>query len=171
MKRKLFSLLALALLTALLLVGCDHAGENESTSSETTTTTPEIIYRPDLAWSLSGEKIAMTLVLPQAGTFFIRFEPSDELLSNEATKYAIQFEFYDVDENAEMKLTYDEESLIAYMADQGIEEVGEAGGYDEPVFAVTWAQLNELDCVAIQDAMGISHEYGLDVWLAKGITE
>lgn len=166
MKNKPLTLLTLALFGVLLLTGCG-IGDNEPPSSDTAAATSEIVYRPELVWATPDSSFAYDTYIVSAGDIRPMFDPNEDS-ATEPSRYAVYFTHYDADEDGVQKV-YDREGLIAYMAEQGIEEVGEAGGFDDPVFAVTWAQLNALDCVAMQEAMGVSHEYGLDACLAKGI--
>lgn len=189
MKKSIIALIPLVLLSSLLLTGCEVSDQEYSSSSQVTTTVttpitttvttstttpsgttdpvtdpPDILYRPDLIWEETyGFSHIMDDYIPEAGVIDIRFEMPDEHLQlinvPLDAKYAVHFMIYSSDT--------DWEALTAYLADLGIEEVGEAGGYKIPVYAISMDQLKSLDCATIQEAAGASTEYGIDVHLTS----
>ncbi len=124
---------------------------------------PEDFYRPDLIWwDVPGNRIEVFTgdTQPSEGEVLIRFVPPQG--ATETDRYAVWFWYYDyTDEGLK---TINEEGMIEYLTGLGWEEVGKDGGYSYPVFAATYAQMEALDCQALQNAMGISTDVGLDIY-------
>ncbi len=124
---------------------------------------PENFYRPDLIWGGVFLTYPHIDYIPSSGELLLR-DPYPTGMTA-ADRCAFCFVHYDYTDDGVMK-EINEEGMIEYLTGLGWEEVGKDGGYSYPIFAATQAQLEALDCKALQNAMGISTDIGLDVQLA-----
>lgn len=194
MKRRVLSLLALALVGTFLFTGCDSAPAPDVTAIPPRSTDstrrivstqstkpilepqpPVINYRPDLVWATFlgyGNDSIGDLYIPRIGTLENRFlswpvdsEDHRHNLKPEDEKRAFAIYFGYYGGDAYYP---NWDALVDYLAERGIEEVGREGGFRIPVFAMTMDQLESLDCITLQTVMEIPTEpYGLDVMLSS----
>ena len=110
--------------------------------------------RPDIIWGGPG---IIDMSVPRPGT--VRYTTLAEFipLSYPNTLRAFTLHFYsETEESANDK-------LIAYLTGEGFELLGTDAITKWPIFAGTGRAIDSLDCTAIQNAIGCSTEYGIDV--------
>ncbi|MGM9648022.1 MAG: hypothetical protein ACI3YH_07830 [Eubacteriales bacterium] len=118
----------------------------------------EDFYRPDIIWI--GQTL-VTMALPATGT--VRYLTDDNgSLSYPDTLRAFSVGLYcEGDPANEPKV--DEDKLIAYLTGLGFELLEVTTEFNTPIFAGTGRAIEAMDCTALQNAIGWSTQYGIDI--------